>query len=165
MIPHHGGAVLCIIGYLPTSLVSALVFPGGSVLKNLPANAGDAGSIPGLGRSTGGGNGNPPQYSCLGNPMDRGACWATVPGATESWKYLGTEHEHWPALATCLAPPLSLPKMSRQLQMMPVGTESPTVEDYCFKADFQWRSTGFRLFRIFLCLPSLSLHPLWTDKL
>ena len=48
----------------------------------------------------------------------------------------GTEHEHWPALATCLAPPLSLPKMSRQLQMMPVGTESPTVEDYCFKADF-----------------------------
>ena len=51
-------------------------FPGGSVVKNLPANAGDsgdAGSNPGLGRSPGGGNGNPLQYSCLGNPMDRGA--------------------------------------------------------------------------------------------
>ena len=51
------------------------------VAKNLPANtgnAGDADSIPALGRSPGGRNGNPLQYSCLGNPMDRGACWATV---------------------------------------------------------------------------------------
>ena len=48
-------------------------FPGGSVVKNLPANAGDVNSIPGLGRSSGGGNGNPLQYSCLENPMDRGA--------------------------------------------------------------------------------------------
>jgi len=43
------------------------------VAKNLPGNAGDAGSIPGLGRSPGEGNGNPLQYSCLENPMDRGA--------------------------------------------------------------------------------------------
>ena len=51
-------------------------FPGGLVIKNLPANAadaGDMGSIPGLGRSPGGGNGNPLQYSCLENPIDRGA--------------------------------------------------------------------------------------------
>ena len=49
-------------------------FPSGSVVKNPPANAGDTGdggSIPGLGRSPGRGNGNPLQYSCLGNPMDR----------------------------------------------------------------------------------------------
>ena len=46
-------------------------FPGGIVVKNLPANAGDAGSIPGLGRSPGGGHGNQLQYSCLENPMDR----------------------------------------------------------------------------------------------
>ena len=45
--------------------------------KNLPANAGDAGLIPGLGRSPGGGNGNPLQYSCLGIPMDRGA-WQDI---------------------------------------------------------------------------------------
>jgi len=43
------------------------------VVKNLPANAGDVGSIPGSGRSPGGGNGNTLQYSCLGNSMDRGA--------------------------------------------------------------------------------------------
>ena len=51
-------------------------FPGGTVVKNLPDNAGDAGSIPGSGRSLGGGNGNPLQYYCLENSMDRGAWWA-----------------------------------------------------------------------------------------
>ena len=59
----------------------------GSVVKNLPAStgaSGDAGSIPGSGRSPGGGHGNPLQYSCLGNPMDRGAWWATVHGVTKS---------------------------------------------------------------------------------
>ena len=64
-------------------------FPGGSGVKNLPANARDVGSIPGLGRSLGGGNGNPLQYSCWENPMDRGAWWATVHGVTESWTRLG----------------------------------------------------------------------------
>ena len=57
------------------------------MVMNLPANArdtGDAGSIPGLGRSPGGGNGNQLQYSCLGNPMDRGAWWAIDHGVTES---------------------------------------------------------------------------------
>ena len=58
-------------------------FPGGSVVKNLPANAGDMGSIPGSGRSPGEGNGNTFQYSCLGNPMDRGAWWARVHGVTK----------------------------------------------------------------------------------
>ena len=48
-------------------------FPDGTMVKNLPANAGGAGSIPGLGRSPGEENGNPLQYSCLGNAMDRGA--------------------------------------------------------------------------------------------
>ena len=48
-------------------------FPGGSVVKNLPASAGDTGSIPGLGRSPGGENGNPLLYSCQENPMDGGA--------------------------------------------------------------------------------------------
>ena len=55
-------------------------FPGDSVVKNSPANAGDAGSIPGSGRSPGEGNENPLQCSCLGNPMDRGAWQATVHG-------------------------------------------------------------------------------------
>ena len=50
------------------------------MVKNPPANAGDVGSIPGLGRSPGGGHGNPLQYSCLENPMNRGAWQATVQG-------------------------------------------------------------------------------------
>ena len=53
-------------------------FPDGLVIKNQPANVRDVGLIPGLGRSLGGGNGNPLQYSCLGNLMDRGAWKATV---------------------------------------------------------------------------------------
>ena len=59
-------------------------FPGGSVVKNPSANAGDAGSIPGLGRSPGEGNANPLQYPYLGNPMDRGAWRATVHGVAKS---------------------------------------------------------------------------------
>ena len=53
-------------------------FPGGSVVKNSPADAGNPDSIPRSGRSPGEGNGNPLQYSCLGNPMDRGAWWSIV---------------------------------------------------------------------------------------
>ena len=53
------------------------------MVKNLPASAGGAGSIPGLGTSPGEGNGNPLQYSCLGNPMDRGAWQGTVHGIAE----------------------------------------------------------------------------------
>jgi len=69
-----------------------LGFPGGTVVKNLPANAGDTGdesSIPGLGRSPGGGHGHPLQYSCLENPVDRGAWWATVHGISQSQIQLG----------------------------------------------------------------------------
>ena len=63
-------------------------FPGGSVVNNPPANSdttGDTGSIPRWGRPPGGGNSNPLQYSCLENPMDRGAWQATVCGVTNSW--------------------------------------------------------------------------------
>ena len=53
-------------------------------VKESPCNAGEAGSIPGSGRSPGEGNGNPLQYSCLGNPTDKGAWQATVPGVPKS---------------------------------------------------------------------------------
>ena len=58
-------------------------FPGESVVKNLPASAGDLGSTPGSGRTPGEGNDNRLQYSCLGNPMDRGARCTTVHGVTK----------------------------------------------------------------------------------
>ena len=59
-------------------------FPGGSEVKAPACNVGDLGSIPGLGRFPGEGNGNPLQYSCLENPMDRGAWWAIVHGVAKS---------------------------------------------------------------------------------
>ena len=65
-------------------------FPGGLMVKNPLADAGDTGSVPGLGRSLGGGNGNPLQVSCLGNPMDRGSLKATVHGVTKELDM--TEH-------------------------------------------------------------------------
>ena len=58
-------------------------FPSGTVVKNPPDSARAAGLIPVLGRSPGKGHGNTLQYSCLGNPMDRGAWWATVRGVAE----------------------------------------------------------------------------------
>ena len=61
-----------------------LGFPGGSVVKNPPTKAGDMGLIPESGRSPGDGNGNPLQYSCLGNSMNRAVWWATVHGVAKS---------------------------------------------------------------------------------
>ena len=63
-------------------------FPGGSEVKASASNAGGPGSIPGSGRSSGEGNDNPFQYSCLENPMDGGAWWATVHGVAQSWTRL-----------------------------------------------------------------------------
>ena len=71
---------------LPTPLF--LGFPGGSDSKESTYNVGDLGSIPGLGRSPGGGHGNPLLYSCLKNPMDRGAWQAIVHGVAKSWTQL-----------------------------------------------------------------------------
>ena len=76
-------------------------FPGGPVVKNLPANAGDLGSIPGWGRCPGGGNGNPLQYSCLENPVDTGAWWATVHGVSKSQTRL-----KWLSMHTNLSGPV-----------------------------------------------------------
>ena len=61
-----------------------ICFPGGSEVKASACNVGDLGSIPGSGRSPGEGNGNPLRYSCLENPMDRGAWWATEHGVAKS---------------------------------------------------------------------------------
>ena len=68
------------------------VCPGGSEVKASACNAGDLGLIPGSRRSPGEGNGNQVQYSCLENPMDGGAWWATVYGVTKSQTRLSTAH-------------------------------------------------------------------------
>ena len=70
-------------------------FPGGSVVKNLPTNAGDTGSGPRSGRVPGEGNGNPLQYYCLGNPMDRGAWWDPwSPTVGDDWSDLAHTHSY-----------------------------------------------------------------------
>ena len=74
-------------------------FPGGSVGKESVCNAGDPDSIPGLGRSPGEGNGNPLQYSCLENPMDRGAWQAIVHGVTKSQHNLVTKQPPPPPMS------------------------------------------------------------------
>ena len=90
-------------------LLLGVDFPGGSVVKNLPANAadaGDAGLISGLGRFSGKGNSNPLQYSCLENPMDRGTWRATVHGVAQSWTWLSdwTHTAHNPECANPALP-------------------------------------------------------------
>ena len=76
-------------------------------VKNLPAvqeTQADTSSIPRLGRSPGGGHENPPQYSCLENPMDRGSRWATVHRVAKSWKWLKWLGTHTVNLENCLSP-------------------------------------------------------------
>ena len=82
--------------------------PDNSVVKNAPANAGNAGSTPGSGRSPGVGNGSLLQCSCLENSVDRGAWWATVHGVSQSWTPLSdwttTEFLHLVHLFNCRKP-------------------------------------------------------------
>ena len=75
---------ICFFIHSDKYLLGPWGFPGGSLVKKLPANVGDTSLIPASGRSPGEGNGNPLQYSCLGNLMDRGALWATDHGVAES---------------------------------------------------------------------------------
>ena len=73
----------------PCSICFLVLTPPATLVgKESAYNSGDLGSIPGLGRSPGEGNGNPLQYSCLENPIDRGAWWATVHGVAKSWTQL-----------------------------------------------------------------------------
>ena len=93
---HRNPGILTQGGLLASSHL--LGFPGGSAEKNPPANAGDAGLIPGSGRSPGEGNRNPFQYSCLGNLTARGTWWARVAGVTKSQtQQLKNKNQH----ATC----------------------------------------------------------------
>ena len=83
---HETATTLFVIWLYPDT-----AFQAAQVVKNPPANAGDlrdTGLIPGLGRSPGGGNGNPLQYSCLENLIDRGTWWAIVHRVTKSWTWL-----------------------------------------------------------------------------
>ena len=77
-------SLTCPVEQEMASSLDVLGFSGGSVIKNPPVNTGDTSSIPGSGRSPGGGKGNPLQFACLGNLMNRGAWKATVLGNTKN---------------------------------------------------------------------------------
>ena len=81
----HSGMQITLIMFSFGSFVTILTFPCGSVGKESACNAGHLGLIPGLGRSSGEGNGNPLKYSCLDNPMDRGVWRAAVHEVVKSW--------------------------------------------------------------------------------
>ena len=93
----HTHIHICLYTY--TSVIRIYIyiyidFPSGSDGKESAYNAGDLGSIPGLGRSLGKGHGNPLQYSCLVNSMERGSWWATGHGVTKSRTWLSMWHKH-----------------------------------------------------------------------
>ena len=92
---------VCIILEFPLLNIAISGFPGGSGGKESACNAGDWDLIPGLGRSPGEGNGNPLQYFCLENSMDRGTWWATVQGVAKSRTRLSDYHFHFSCL--CLS--------------------------------------------------------------
>ena len=97
-----------------------LGFPGGSVVKNLSANAGEAGSIPGLKRFPGEGNENQLRFSCLGNPMDRGAWQATVHRVAESQTQLSTQARVHPGAGTAVGIKThSIPSLETLLRQRP----------------------------------------------
>ena len=96
-------------------------FPGGSEVKASACNAGDLGSIPGSGRSPGEGNGNPLQYSCLENPMDWGASWATVHGVAKSQWLIGLPR--WLVVKNCL-----LMQETWETLIWSLGQEDPLEE-------------------------------------
>ena len=118
-------------------LLSIRGFPGGSDSKDSACNAGNPDSVPGWGRSPGGGHGNPLQCSCLENFMDRGAWWASVPGVAKNWTQLRDYHFHFfshgkygrkPSKSAARAPPRwgHQGRFSPDLKQLKPGQHLPT---------------------------------------
>ena len=99
-----------------TTYSSIVGFPGGSDGEESACHVRGPGSIPGLGRSPGEGNGNPLQYSCLENPMDRGAWQAIVHGVTKSWARLSAHRQDEVLHISVPSLPLGPPKWERDVR-------------------------------------------------
>ena len=104
-------------------------FPGSSDGKASAYNAGDPGSIPGSGRSPGEGNGNPLQYSCLENPMDPGAWWATIHGVAKSRTRLSDFQFHFHFGLPVVAQTVKNLPIVRESQVRSLGWEDPLEKE------------------------------------
>ena len=104
----QSGTLYLFVNYIYIYLFIYTGLPWWLRWSRIACDAGDLGSIPGLGRSPGGGHGNPLQYSCLENPMDRGAWWATVHAGAKSRTRLRDFHSflycslHWAFTVVCV---------------------------------------------------------------
>ena len=139
MVTHPGthSCLLLIAGGGNLETLGLLMgLPVAQVVKNLPASRGDAGLIPGSGRSPGGGNDNLLQYSCLENPMDRGAWWAIVHGVAKNW----TQLSYWACMHARVSPGVL---SSRQEKMTSIisfsGCLCRWAEDGCSSWKFTFR--------------------------
>ena len=132
-------------------------FPGSSDGNESACNAGDPGSIPGSGRSPGEGYGNPLQYSCLGNSMDREVWWVTVHRVTKSWTQLSDSHLHFQRRLQRVPrpfPAFSSEKMALYVpgSRLSQDTESPGSMILGFPASKTVRSVcGFPFQSVVLC--------------
>ena len=120
-------------------------FPGGSEVKAPACNLGDLGSIPGLGRFPGKGNGNPVQYSCLENPMDRGAWWATVHGVTKSWTRLSDftftfRRKYTHIWASLVAQLIKNPPAIQEIPVQFLGWKDPLEKGIGYPHRYSWAS-------------------------
>ena len=132
-----------------------LGFPSGSMVKESAFNAGDVGLIPELGRSPGGGHGNPLQYSCLENPMDRGTWWATVQGVAKSRTRLSDlAHTHGGSVYTMGTStrhtseppsPSSSPSQTWSTYSTSLGLGAQRRHSLCGHVVFRRRLTSLRL--------------------
>ena len=119
--PRGWTSISCVAGWLSQSQQG---FPGGSVVKNLPVNSEDAGLIPGWGRSPGGGNGNPLQYSCQKNPMDRGARQGYSPKGCKESDVIErlSRHKHKPIWLGFLEHLLQATQRTKKLHLFLYGS-------------------------------------------
>ena len=144
---------LCIF----VSICISTGFPGGSAGKEYTCSSGDTGdtgSIPGLRRSPGGGHGNPLQDSCLENPMDRGAWWATVYGVTKSWTWLSTHtHTSTPLSWLPLAPKIKSHFLTLWAQFPPCTLHSSRLDFFHVSKCLLFPLSGMFLPNCLSCSP------------
>ena len=135
MLGFPGGSIVKTLSNIYGWII--LGFLGVSLVKNVPDNAGDVGLIPRLGRYPGDRNGNPLQYSCLGNLMDRRVWWATIHGVAKSHTWLRTKH------AFIFKLPIKVLYLSKSRVNLPIHSSLYVEHPKVLGPSWTWKHTGF----------------------